>query len=476
MGSMVDYTSLLNLHGNDPDGAHLQSHLDVDNSHPVHPDQIQLHHPGDNILEEAQRLVQEHNRGQVHMLQHDMAEDATLHQGYVGQVAIQKTCSKCKETKVATEFFKDKSKPDGMYSQCKTCATIEERRRRESRPQPGPEMQKTSKKCTRCGLEKPANAFCRNKRSFDGLYSQCRTCVSDKDKDRRQKMLMQKPEPVPNKLCSRCNTHKTCEEFYRDASKPDGLQTYCKPCLCAKHKELRDRKRMRGIQDHLNSTGQLHLVDPAHLADPNEDPYAGHQSYPVYNLDGSLQGHVTVADGVDLDAAGLQAVYADGVAQGYPIDGVDEGQGGEQQYVLQQPEYDEQQGYHAEEGYAHVSEQQTDEQGYLAQQEGEQGYQEGEQVYQEGEYIQGGASQDYVHDAADGYQLAHPQSFDVHPDDAQQVYAEGGHVQSYDQQHDDTGAAHHGYNDSILHYSNASVHGGGYEEQRARKRYRIIAS
>ena len=59
---------------------------------------------------------------------------------------------------------------------------------------------------------------------------------------------------------------------------------------------------------------------------------------------------------------------------------------------------------------------------YLAQHEGEQGYQEGEQVYQEGEYIQGGASQDYVHDAADGYQLAHPQSFDVHPDDAQQVH------------------------------------------------------
>lgn len=37
-------------------------------------------------------------------------------------------------------------------------------------------------------------------------------------------MLIQKPEPVPNKLCSRCNTQKTCEDFYRDASKPDGLQ------------------------------------------------------------------------------------------------------------------------------------------------------------------------------------------------------------------------------------------------------------
>lgn len=44
------------------------------------------------------------------------------------------------------------------------------------------------------------------------------------DKDRRQKMLITKPEPVPSKMCSRCNTQKTCEDFYRDASKPDGLQ------------------------------------------------------------------------------------------------------------------------------------------------------------------------------------------------------------------------------------------------------------
>lgn len=53
-------------------------------------------------------------------------------------------------------------------------------------------------------------------------------------------------------------------------------QTYCKPCLCAKHKELRDRKRIRCIQAHLGATGQLHL-DPAHaqIADANADPYAG---------------------------------------------------------------------------------------------------------------------------------------------------------------------------------------------------------
>ncbi|KAK9915493.1 hypothetical protein WJX75_009972 [Coccomyxa subellipsoidea] len=403
-----------------------------------------------------------------------MVQDPTLQHDYAAQLPIQKTCSKCKETKVASEFFKDKSKPDGMYSQCKACATAEERRRRESRPQVGPDMMKSTKKCTRCGIDKPASSFCRNKRSFDGLYSQCRTCVSDKDKDRRQKMLIQKPEPVPNKLCSRCNTQKTCEDFYRDASKPDGLQTYCKPCLCAKHKELRDRKRMRCIQAHLGATGQLHL-DPAHIADPNADPYAGHHSYPVYNVDGSLQGHVTLADGshADLDAAGLQAVYPDGVAQGYPIEeGAQEGQGEEQQYVLQQEEYDEQQGYHTgEEGFAVQvaagSNQHADEQGYLAQQEGEEGY-------QEGEYIQEGAPQDYVHTDTDGYHLVQPQDYQpqgYHPDDADQVYE--GEAHGYEEQHQDNSEAHHTHEELVLCLDEA-VHGGGYvEEQRLLKRYRV---
>ncbi len=74
MGSMVDYTSLLNLHGSDPDGAHLESHLDEDHSHPAHPDQIQLHHSANSILEEASQLVQEHNRNRMHLLQHDMVQ------------------------------------------------------------------------------------------------------------------------------------------------------------------------------------------------------------------------------------------------------------------------------------------------------------------------------------------------------------------------------------------------------------------
>ena len=64
--------------------------------------------------------------------------------------------------------------------QCKHCATAEEKRRREARQPPVTDPSHIHKRCTRCGIEKPANAFCRNKRSFDGLYSQCRACVSSK--------------------------------------------------------------------------------------------------------------------------------------------------------------------------------------------------------------------------------------------------------------------------------------------------------
>jgi hypothetical protein len=41
------------------------------------------------------------------------------------------------------------------------------------------------KKCTRCGVDKDIKEFCQNKRSGDGLYSQCRKCVADKVRPRQ---------------------------------------------------------------------------------------------------------------------------------------------------------------------------------------------------------------------------------------------------------------------------------------------------
>ncbi len=44
------------------------------------------------------------------------------------------------------------------------------------------------------------------------------------DKNRRQKLVERRDEPAETKVCARCNMDKHNSEFYRDASKPVGLQ------------------------------------------------------------------------------------------------------------------------------------------------------------------------------------------------------------------------------------------------------------
>lgn len=57
----------------------------------------------------------------------------------------------------------------------------------------------------------------------DPGYTSSRGCVVQ-DKERRTKMVVERPEPASHKVCSRCGEDKPAERFYRDASKPDGLQ------------------------------------------------------------------------------------------------------------------------------------------------------------------------------------------------------------------------------------------------------------
>lgn len=66
-----------------------------------------------------------------------------------------------------------------LYFQCKVCSASEEKRRREAK-NPPPRPTGVTKTCTRCKLVKAMGDFCQNKRSSDGLYSQCRSCVADK--------------------------------------------------------------------------------------------------------------------------------------------------------------------------------------------------------------------------------------------------------------------------------------------------------
>lgn len=53
------------------------------------------------------------------------------------------------------------------------------------------------------------------------------------------------------KQCARCNVRKAADQFNKDASRPDGLQGYCRPCHRAASKEWRQAnpaKRRRQLR------------------------------------------------------------------------------------------------------------------------------------------------------------------------------------------------------------------------------------
>lgn len=42
------------------------------------------------------------------------------------------------------------------------------------------------------------------------------------------------------KQCARCGEAKSFDDFHKNASKKDGLQSYCKPCLLSRNKQWHD--------------------------------------------------------------------------------------------------------------------------------------------------------------------------------------------------------------------------------------------
>lgn len=133
-----------------------------------------------------------------------------------------KVCSKCRESKVHSEFVKDKSKKDGLTSKCKVCQreltrnwykANSERHKENSRnwrKHNSDRKRKTDnwnkekyreintarpesyfkdregrfKYCQTCDQDKPLIRFIINKLNFDGFNSKCMDCVNEYVKHR----------------------------------------------------------------------------------------------------------------------------------------------------------------------------------------------------------------------------------------------------------------------------------------------------
>lgn len=99
-----------------------------------------------------------------------------------------------------------------------------------------------TKKCTKCGEDKPASLFYKQTKSKDGLHSYCKPC--DKEKSRQRSMAPEKASALRErdrllasglKECNACRIAKPFDRFYARKDRPTGvgIGSRCKDCEMA---------------------------------------------------------------------------------------------------------------------------------------------------------------------------------------------------------------------------------------------------
>lgn len=95
------------------------------------------------------------------------------------------------------------------------------------------------KRCPKCGQFKPRTEFYRNRSRYDGLHAECKAC------EFVARLIAGKiPHVIPvapdMKVCPGCDTAKPRCAFSADRTQADGIQTVCKPCQAARTKAWRE--------------------------------------------------------------------------------------------------------------------------------------------------------------------------------------------------------------------------------------------
>lgn len=166
-----------------------------------------------------------------------------------------KTCCTCKESKTPDHYHKSKRSKDGLANQCKDCSKEYSKQWRKQTGYDGRLVE--SKKCPTCGIVKPSAEFNNDRSRIDGLASQCKACKAKYKLENREKVLArqreqnrkraekEKPE-VEGRVCSQCNEYKLASEFWKDKHTSDGLYSCCRSCK--KKLESTERRRQNQLE------------------------------------------------------------------------------------------------------------------------------------------------------------------------------------------------------------------------------------
>jgi len=145
-----------------------------------------------------------------------------------------KRCPRCGEDKPTSDYRKDISIKNGLRRYCRVCEKELAHAYYQAHPLVGsPTI--IEKFCSRCHIIKPAGEFAKHAKSKDGLNSWCLSCKRESGAflaARRRDVGFIAAE----KLCLSCGITKLSSEFYRHSRDKSGLGDMCKKCKSAKVK------------------------------------------------------------------------------------------------------------------------------------------------------------------------------------------------------------------------------------------------
>lgn len=196
-----------------------------------------------------------------------------------------KRCSKCKETKVESKFYKDKRLKSGLSSICRECQSATARKYYtenrqaliKNRSQYQREHRSQRNEWCRKGVKELSNDYIKSLiQSKDGVS---RKEITNELMDARREQIITKRliatgaivKPLPESLltgikyCSWCKLKRPVTEFSLSRNRPDGLHQYCRDCKAQHfqiykgkfHEKLLERQRRERLEIYASYSKRL---------------------------------------------------------------------------------------------------------------------------------------------------------------------------------------------------------------------------
>lgn len=159
------------------------------------------------------------------------------------ETITEKPCYTCKVVKPLPDFHQARENRDGYENICKICRDKRQEKIKEEKRKDLPENY-TEKTCSTCKETKLLTDFFRDKQKWDGYALKCKLCWKN-----RNKILIEKPKvEIKEKKCTSCSLMKHIEEFYKRKCSVDGHSIYCKLCAKIQAKILYDKNHEKILE------------------------------------------------------------------------------------------------------------------------------------------------------------------------------------------------------------------------------------